>query len=77
MRQHRIISLDICSYIPLAEVNVGLLADNVGIAATNTLDLRQGVLNLALAINVRVEQTVKVLVHIQCTNAHYDTYRRM
>ena len=57
MRQHRIISLDICSYIPLAEVNVGLLADDVGIAATNTLDLRQGVLNLALAINVRVEQT--------------------
>lgn len=55
MRQHRIISLDICSYIPLAEVNVGLLADDVGIAATNTLDLRQGVLNLALAINVRVE----------------------
>jgi hypothetical protein len=53
-----------CSYIPLAEVNVGLLAHNVGIAATNTLDLRQGVLNLALAINVRVEQTVKVLVRI-------------
>ena len=77
MRQHRIISLDICSYIPLAEVNVGLLAHNVGIAATNTLDLRQGVLNLALAINVRVEQTVKVLVHKQCTNVHYDTYRRM
>ena len=62
--QHRIIFLDMCSYIPLAEVNVGLLAHNVGIAATNTLDLRQGVLNLALAINVRVEQTVKVLVRI-------------
>ena len=62
--QHRIIFLDMCSYIPLAEVNVSLLAHNVGIAATNTLDLRQGVLNLALAINVRVEQTVKVLVRI-------------
>ena len=62
--QHRIIFLDMCSYIPLAEVNVSLLAHNVGIAATNTLDLRQGVLNLALAINVRVKQTVKVLVRI-------------
>lgn len=43
--------------IPLAKVNVSLLAHNVGVAAANTLDLRQSILNLALAIHVRVEKT--------------------
>ena len=46
-----------CSYIPLAEVNVGLLAHNVGVAATHTLDLGEGVLDLALAVDVSVEKT--------------------
>lgn len=32
---------------PLGEVNVGLLADEVGVATTNTLDLGQGVLREA------------------------------
>lgn len=43
----------------LAKVNIGLLADNVGVAATNTLNLGKGVLDLDLAVNVGVEQTVR------------------
>jgi len=41
----------------LGEVDIGLLADQVGVAATDTLDLGQGVHDLLLAINVGVEQT--------------------
>ena len=46
---------------PLVQVNVGLFADKVGVTTANTLDLRQGVHDLALAINVRVEETQDVL----------------
>lgn len=42
----------------LAKVDIGLLANNVGVSATNTLDLGKGVLDLDLAVNVGVEQTV-------------------
>jgi hypothetical protein len=45
----------------LAEVNVGLLADQVGVTATNTLDLGQGDHDLLLAVNIGVEQTQDVL----------------
>ena len=48
-------------YIPLVEIDIRLLADNVGVTATNTLDLGQGVHDLALAINVGVEETQNVL----------------
>lgn len=47
--------------LPLVEVDIGLLADQVGVAAANTLDLGQGVHNLLLAIDVGVEQTQNVL----------------
>ena len=46
---------------PLVEVNIGLLADQVGVPPTNTLDLRQCVHNLALAIDVGVKETQNVL----------------
>jgi hypothetical protein len=46
---------------PLAEVNIGLLADQVGVTTTNTLDLGQGVHDFLLAIDVGVEQTDNVL----------------
>jgi len=36
----------------LGEVDIGLLADQVGVAATDTLDLGQGVHDLLLAINL-------------------------
>ncbi len=50
---------------PLVEVNISLLADNVGVTTTNTLDLGQGVHDLALSIDVGVEETQDVL---QVTN---------
>ena len=46
---------------PLVEVDIGLFADKVGVTTTNTLDLSQGVHDLALAINVGVEETQDVL----------------
>ena len=49
------------SCVPLVEVDIGLLADNVGVATADTLDLGQGVHDLALSINVGVEETQNVL----------------
>jgi hypothetical protein len=43
--------------VPLVEIDIGLLADQVGITTSNTLDLGQGVHDLLLSINVRVEET--------------------
>ena len=45
----------------LAEINIGLLADQVGVSATDTLYLGQGVHDLLLSIDVRVQQTDDVL----------------
>jgi hypothetical protein len=45
----------------LAEIDIGLLADQVGVAATDTLDLGQGVHDLLLSIDVCVQQTDDVL----------------
>lgn len=45
----------------LGKIDIGLLADQVGVAATDTLDLGQGVHDLLLAIDVRVQQTDDVL----------------
>ena len=48
-------------YTPLVQINIGLFADKVGVATTNTLDLGQGVHDLALAIDVGVKETQDVL----------------
>lgn len=45
----------------LGEIDIGLLADQVGVTATDTSDLGQGVHDLLLAIDVRVQQTDDVL----------------
>lgn len=47
--------------IPLVQVNIGLFAHKVGVTTTDTLDLSQGIHDLALAINVGVEETQDVL----------------
>lgn len=43
--------------VPLVQVDIGLLADQVGVSATDTLDLGQCVHDLLLAIDVGVEET--------------------
>lgn len=43
--------------VPLVQVDIGLLADQVGVTTTDTLDLGQGVHDLFLSIDVGVEET--------------------
>ena len=45
----------------LGEIDIGLLADQVGVSATDTSDLGQGVHDLLLSIDVCVQQTDDVL----------------
>lgn len=45
----------------LLEIDIGLLADQVRVSAADTSDLGQGVHDLLLAIDVRVQQTDDVL----------------
>ena len=45
----------------LGQIDIGLLADQVGVSATDTRDLGQGVHDLLLTIDVRVQQTDDVL----------------
>jgi len=45
----------------LVEVDISLLADQVGVTTANTLDFGQGVHDLAFAVNVGVEETQDVL----------------
>lgn len=50
--------------VPLVEVDIGLLADQVGVAATDTLDLGQGVHDLLLAINL--ERKTMLIFKLSC-----------
>lgn len=43
--------------LPLVEINIGLLADQVGVSTTDTLYLGEGVHNLLLSVNIGVEKT--------------------
>jgi len=47
--------------IPLVEVNICLLADEIGIPTTDTFDFSQGVHDFALSIYIGVEETKNVL----------------
>jgi hypothetical protein len=49
------------SYSPLGKIDICLLADDVGVSSSYTLDLGQGVHDLALSVNVGVEQTEDVV----------------
>lgn len=44
-------------YIPLVEVNIGLLANQVGVTTSDTLYFGQGVHNLLLTLNIGVEKS--------------------
>ena len=43
--------------VPLVQVHIGLLAHQIAVSTTDTLDLSQGVHDLLLAIDVGVEET--------------------
>ena len=43
--------------IPLIQVHIGFLANQVGVTASNALDLGEGVHDLLLAIDIGVEET--------------------
>jgi hypothetical protein len=43
--------------VPLVQIDIGLLADQVRVSATDTLDLGQGIHNLLLSVNIGVEKT--------------------
>ena len=43
--------------IPLIQVHIGFFANQVGVTASNALDLGEGVHDLLLAIDVGVEET--------------------
>jgi len=45
------------SCVPLVQVHIGFLADQVGVTATDTLDLGQGVHDLLLSVDIGVEKT--------------------
>ncbi len=47
--------------LPLAHIDLGLAADQTGIATTTTLDGSQGKLHLLATVNVGVEDTQNVL----------------
>ena len=59
--------------VPFVQVNVGLLADQIGVSPTYTLDLGQGVHDLLLAIDVGIEETENEL---DCTRVR-DLERRL
>ena len=60
--------------LPLVQVDVGLLAHQVGIPATDTLDLGEGVHDLLLAIDVGVEKTQNELkVRLFARNQSWNT----
>lgn len=46
---------------PLVEVNIGLLADQVGVSSTDTLNLSKSVHDLTATLNVGVKETQDVL----------------
>ena len=55
----------VCAAIPLVQVDIGLLADQVGVTTADTLDLGQGVHDLLLAIDVGVQKS-QDLVKVPC-----------
>lgn len=51
-------------FIPLVEVNIGLLAHQVGVSASDTLYLGQGVHDLLLSFDIGIEETKNELCEL-------------
>ena len=49
---------------PLVQIDIGLLANDIGVSPTDTFDLSQRVHDLAFSIDVGVQQTENVLVTV-------------
>lgn len=69
-------SMGVVVNVPLGEVDIGLLADQVGVTATDTLDLGQRVHDLLLAVNIGVEQTQDEL-EVRLIAGHERCYRQI
>lgn len=60
--------------LPLVQVDISFLADQVGVSTTDTLDFSQGVHDLLLSIDVRVEETEDELeVGLLSSNERYES----
>lgn len=60
--------------LPLVQVDIGFLADQVGVSTTDALDFSQGVHDLLLSIDVRVEETEDELeVGLLSSNERYES----
>jgi hypothetical protein len=46
-----------CQSVPLVQVDICLLADQVGVTTSDTLDFGQGVHDLLLSVDIGVEET--------------------
>lgn len=62
-------------HIPFIEVNIGLLADQVGVPTADTLDFGHGIHDFAFAIDVGVEQTKNVL-KVMCLDSVFGLFTR-
>ena len=62
--------------LPFVQVDISLLADQVGVAASDTLDLGQGVHDLLFAIDVGVEET-KDELEVRLLSADESCRRRL
>lgn len=62
--------------VPLVQIDIGLLADQVGVSAADTLDLGQGVHNLLLSVDIGVEKTENLpIVSILSNPSRRDRFR--
>jgi len=62
---------------PLVQVDICLLTDQIGVSTANTLDLGQGVHDLLLSIDVRVEESKDELeVRLLSGNESYGSRQR-
>lgn len=53
----RRVCLDDGEHVPLVQIDIGFLADQIGVTTSDTLNLGQGVHDLLLAIDIGVEET--------------------
>lgn len=64
-RSVKLVEFAVClvkgAYLPLVKVDIGLLANQVGVTTTHTLDFGQRVHDLALAIDVGIQKSQNVL----------------